>query len=93
MRPTLVEQFRDHEATFVADEHDYTDDFSIDEIVARAGVIDFLMKNFAGLECFSPASELVTNPNTFDNEDLQGFFDEMTWGHGALRARCTALRN
>lgn len=80
MGPTLVEHFQELGAAVIADTHDYTaDDTNIDDIVAEAGRIDILIGNFAGPKQFSPASELVMDPTSFDDEDFQGFLDEMTW--------------
>jgi len=80
MGPTLVDHFSDLGAEVIADEHNYTDDdVSIDDIVSDAGRIDILIGNFAGPERFSPASELQMDPTSFDDEDFQGFLDEMTW--------------
>jgi len=77
--PPVVELFRREGADVIADQSEYADPSTVQEVVERAGRIDVLVANFAGPPHIMPVTNMLTDATAFEDEDFEAYLQELVW--------------
>ena len=77
--PPVVELFREEGADVIADQSDYADPATIQNVVEEAGRIDVLVANFAGPPSMMPVTNMLTDTTEFEDEDFEAYLQELVW--------------
>ena len=77
--PPIVELFREEGADVIADQSDYADPATIQNVVEEAGRIDVLVANFAGPPSMMPVTNMLTDTTEFEDEDFEAYLQELVW--------------
>ena len=77
--PPIVELFGKEGADVIADQSDYADPATIQNVVEEAGRIDVLVANFAGPPSMMPVTNMLTDTTEFEDEDFEAYLQELVW--------------
>jgi 2-keto-3-deoxy-L-fuconate dehydrogenase len=74
-----VDLFRKEGANVIADQSEYADPGTVQEVVGQAGRIDVLVANFAGPPHMMPVTNMLTDTTAFEDEDFEAYLQELVW--------------
>jgi 2-keto-3-deoxy-L-fuconate dehydrogenase len=77
--PPVVELFEKEGAHVIADQSEYADPDTIQNVVDEAGQIDVLVANFAGPPRMMPVTNMLTETIEFEDEDFEAYLQELVW--------------
>jgi len=75
--PPVVELFEKEGAHVIADQSEYADPDTIQNVVDEAGQIDVLVANFAGPPRMMPVTNMLTETIEFEDEDFEAYLQEL----------------